>query len=110
MSGQRYKFRVTLKYCGSCNPHVDLPRIARKLIEIAEKRQEIILLPFSEEHVDAVVILCGCPRACGNKDEVRNKARLSLVIAGESLDSVPIPEERLVMALEEKLTAAIDRK
>ncbi len=98
-----YKVKVALKYCGSCNPLVDLTRVARHLAQVAEQRGNFKLVPISEEDVDVVVILCGCPRACGNTAESRARAKRSLVVAGESLRGKTVPEEHLPSAVEQEL-------
>ena len=101
------KARIALKYCGSCNPLVDLTRIARHVTELAEQRKDLEMVPASEEKIDLVVILCGCPRACGNKEEVRARAEQSLVIAGESLEGRHVPEKRLPEATAQALVETL---
>jgi len=61
------------------------------------------MVPLSEENIDVVVILCGCPRACGNKEEVKARAKRSLVTAGESVNRQPVPESDLPSAIEREL-------
>jgi len=53
--------------------------------------------------VDTVVILCGCYRACGNKKEIRAKATRSIVVAGETVDTVPVAEKNISTAVVKKL-------
>ena len=103
MSKNRRKVKVALKYCGSCNPRVDLSRIARHLAKVAEERGDFQLVPLSENDIDVVVILCGCPRACGNKGEVRARAKRSLLTAGESVNRRAVPEIQLPLAVEQEL-------
>jgi len=105
---QSPKFKVALKYCGSCNPYVDLPRIAHHLAQVADKRRDFELVPLSESGIAIVVILCGCPRACGNKEEVRARAGQSLVIAGESLQGKPVPEKCLPATVEWELVKILE--
>jgi sulfite reductase beta subunit-like hemoprotein len=96
-------FKVALKYCGSCNPRVDLRRIASYLTRRAEERGDFQLVPPSDESIDVVVILCGCPRACGNKEGVKARAKRSLVTAGESVNRQPVPESELPQLAEREL-------
>jgi len=102
--------KVALKYCGSCNPRVDLRRIARHLAEVAERRGDFQLVPLSEENIDVVVILCGCPRACGNKEEVKARAKRSLVTAGESINRQPVPESDLPLIVERELDKIVSER
>jgi len=103
VSKKNPKVKVALKYCGSCNPRVDLSRIARHLAKVAEERGDFQLVPLCENDIDVVVILCGCPRACGNKEEVRARAKRSLFTAGESVNRRAVPETQLPMAVEQEL-------
>ena len=103
MSKNSRQVKVALKYCGSCNPYVELTRIARHLARVAEERGDFHLVPLSEDSIDAVVILCGCPRACGNKAEVRARAGKSLLTAGESINGRHVPEAHLPSAVEQEL-------
>ena len=95
---------VALKFCGCCNPQVDLGGIAHHLAELAEEPGEFQLTPLLEDNIDIVVILCGCPRACGNKEEVRAKARRNLVVAGDRLDGKLLTEKQFPDAVQEKLS------
>ena len=108
MSKNSRQVKVALKYCGSCNPRVDLSRIARHLSKVAEEREDFQLVPLSENDIDVVVILCGCPRACGNKEEVRARAKRSLFTAGESVNRQAVPETQLPMAVEQELVKILD--
>jgi hypothetical protein len=108
VSKKHRQVKVALKYCGSCNPRVDLSRIARHLANVAEERGEFQIVPLSADAIDVVVILCGCPRTCGNKEEVRARAKRSLVTAGESVNKRAVPETDLPMAVEQELKKILD--
>ncbi len=56
-------------------------------------------VPLDGGDVDIVVILCGCPRACANKDEVKSLAKSDVVISGEGLKGVRVPEADLAVTL-----------
>ena len=103
MSRRGRNFRVALKYCGCCNPLVNLPALARHLAGLAQRWGSFHLVPLSGEDIDLVVILCGCPRACGDKPDVRAAAGQSLLVAGESLGRKPVPAESLPDALEREM-------
>lgn len=109
MTQKKIKTKVALKYCGSCNPQIDLRRIADYLTRVA-RRRPFKLMPLSGRKVDIIAILCGCPRACGNKAEVRARAKHCLVVAGESLDGKSVAEANLPIALEEALTRVSGHK
>jgi len=87
---------------------VELTRIARHLARVAEERGDFHLVPLTEDGIDMVVILCGCPRACGNKAEVRARAGKSLLTAGESINGRHVPEAHLPSAVEQELIKILD--
>jgi hypothetical protein len=103
VSKKEHCARVALKYCGSCNPSVDLSRITRYLVKKAGERGNFELVPLSEKDIDVVVILCGCPRACGDKEEVRAMAKWTLLVCGESVNKRAVTESELPLAVEEEL-------
>lgn len=101
--GNSRSIKIALKYCGCCNPQVDLSGIARYLSEVIQERGNLQLVPLSEDDVDVVVILCGCPRSCGGKAEVKARAKRSLTIAGASVDGRPVPQAELLTAAKREL-------
>lgn len=106
------KPKVALKFCGCCNPQVNLSRLARYLQNIAEEHAVFQLLPLSllpRESVEVVVLLCGCPRACVNREDVKARAQASVVVAGKSVDGEYVPEPGLTSAVEQKLMAVLKR-
>jgi hypothetical protein len=102
----RQKPKVAIKFCGSCNPYIDLSRIARHLTQEAAGQLGFHWLTSAanDDDVDVIVILCGCPRACADRDEVRSRARYALTVAGENLDGTAVSEADLPRAVEQKLS------
>jgi len=88
---------------------VDLSRIAGSLAKIAEEGKEFQLVPLSQDNIDIVVILCGCSRACGDKEEVKAKARLSLLVAGERVGWEHVTDEHLPAAVQDELERLLDQ-
>ena len=103
MAQHNQPIKTAIKYCGCCNPQVDLSKIAHHLADMAETGVDFVLVPLSEDSIDIVVILSGCPRACGNKEEVKARASQHLIVAGESLNGKAIREEHLPAALQQQL-------
>jgi sulfite reductase beta subunit-like hemoprotein len=106
--GNSRDIKVALKYCGCCNPQVDLTRIARHLADLAKARGDFRIVPLSQDDVEVVVILCGCPRACGNKEEFKARARRSVVVTGESLAGRSVPEADLPSAAAQEVANIFD--
>ncbi len=97
------RVRVALKYCGSCNPTIDLSKVGRELREAIGKDDRLVLVSPYEDSIDAMVILCGCPRACGDKEELRTKAPFCIVSAAGMVNKVSVPESSISVAILEKL-------
>jgi len=101
------KRRVSLKYCGSCNPLIDLPKIGQALPAAISQETDLLFVSADETNIvtniDTIIILCGCPRACGNKEAIRVRASNCIVVAGESVDAVPVAEKDISTAIIKKL-------
>jgi hypothetical protein len=76
-----------------------LAALAGQVRKRSASRPEIEIVPFDYPGVDLLVILCGCLRACADKDEVRAAAERHIVIAGQSLAGTPQNEDRLAALL-----------
>ncbi|MBA7661288.1 hypothetical protein ES703_69303 [subsurface metagenome] len=98
-----YKLKVTLKYCGSCNPLIDLIQIGNKLKEAIENAPELQRVSPDDDPIDVVVILCGCPRKCGDKESFHKLAAHSIVIAGGMVDLMPTAEKDIPEQVMQKL-------
>ncbi len=66
--------KIGIKYCGGCNPGYER-------VEMMERVQfrfsdRFLFLRHDEPDIDALILTCGCPRAC----------------AGENLDIAKIPQ------------------
>lgn len=96
--------RFAIRYCGSCNPHTDVRWIGEKLKEKAQAINAQVVSPQTED-IDFLVILCGCPIACGDKPEIRSSAKEHVVVAGETVNRVSIDEKDIPEALFKLLAA-----
>ena len=66
-------------------------------------------VPLENGEVDIVVILCGCLRTCADRDDVKSLAKSNVVISGEGLRGVRVPEKDLTatLALELEMLASV---
>jgi hypothetical protein len=71
----------------------------------ATSRADIEFLPPDAASLDLLIILCGCLRACADKEQIRGLAGRHIIIAGESLAGTAQNEDRLATLL----AAEIDR-
>jgi hypothetical protein len=84
--------KVVLKYCGSCNPGIDLGAVGARLRDLLG--DAATFHAPGEPDADVVVILNGCATACADRHDVRALARTAIVVAGESVDLAPSPSAR----------------
>ena len=91
--------RIAVKYCGSCNPEVDLSRIGDLTVEQARGLGWEVVPVARVTRVDILVLLCGCPRTCIDTEELHQKAKNIVVVAGKRLGWHPVTEEELPSAM-----------
>ena len=96
--------RLAIRYCGSCNPHVDLSWIGEKLKEKAQAINAHLVSPQAN-NIDLLVILCGCPIACADKPEIHSLAKDYILVADETVNRVPTAEKDIPEALFKLLAA-----
>ena len=100
---------MALKYCGACNPDVDIHAIGRRIRELVGDSTELGRLASGD--ADLIVILNGCGVACADRPDVREQARAAIVVAGESVALRPVREaeiaERVAQVIEMQLDAPL---
>ncbi|MEE9399329.1 MAG: hypothetical protein V3V23_03585, partial [Dehalococcoidales bacterium] len=69
------------------------------------KEDALSPVPPENCNVAIMVILCGCPRACGNKEDIRTRASRYIVVAGETVNTAPVAEKDIGAAVLKKLKA-----
>ena len=95
--------RIALKYCGSCNPEVDLARIGRSVAELVQQQDWPLVTLGEGDDADVLVLLCGCPRTCIDKEELRRQTKQVVLVAGKCLGWRPMKEEDLPLAIMEAI-------
>lgn len=95
--------KVAFKYCGSCNPEIELSEVGHQIEEALQEAPDIKVVTRRSKAIDVMVILCGCPRACGDKKRVRKKAEHCIVLAGKTVDLVPFAEKELAAQVLKKV-------
>jgi len=101
---------VAVKYCGSCNPEIELADIGQKIEEALQEAPDINVVSRRSKAIDVMVILCGCLKACGDKKRVRKRAEHCVVMAGATVDLVPFAEEELAAQVIQKVKSLSSTK
>ena len=99
--------KVAFKYCGSCNPEIELSEIGHQIEESLQGAPDINVVSRRSKAIDVMVILCGCPRTCGDKKRIRKKAKHCIVLAGKSVDLVPFAEKDLPAQVIQKVKSCL---
>ncbi len=96
---------VALKYCGACNPTVDLAQIGRLVADLAREHgwQFAVLDKDEGAEADVLVLLCGCQRTCIDREEVRRHSKQVVLVAGERLGWHAVKENKLPLAIIETI-------
>ncbi len=95
--------RIAFKYCGSCNPEVDLAQIGRSLTAQVEQQGWQLITPGAGAEADVVVLLCGCPRTCIDKENSCHQTKQVVLVAGKRLGWLPLKEAALPQAVIEAI-------
>ncbi len=95
--------KVAVKYCGSCNPEIELADIGHKIEEALQKAPDINFVSRRSKAIDVMVILCGCLKACGDKKRTRKRAEHCVVMAGATVDLVSVAEKDLPAQVMQKV-------
>ena len=90
--------RIAVKYCGNCNPEINVPRIIGKWMKTL-KNDEITFHTEGETPADLLIIICGCRKACGDRPEVRAMGRQVILIKGKRIEGLSLGEVELTHRL-----------
>ena len=60
------KKRVGVKYCGGCNPSYERVEMVQEVQSLLKDR--FIFSTYDQQDSDIMLFVCGCPRACANKN------------------------------------------
>jgi len=89
---------VKIVFCGGCNPTIDRTALA------AELRAQPDLAAS-----EATVYISGCARSCASEHaSARDDPERVVVVAGETVDGLPVPAAALVAEIRRKLQGAAD--
>ena len=98
--------RIALKYCGSCNPEVDLARVGRSVTELVQQQGWLSVTLGEGADADILVLLCGCPRTCIAREELTRQASRVVLVAGKRLGWQPVKERDLAVAVIQAIQAS----
>lgn len=94
--------KVSLKLCGSCNPHIRPGHIYREIKEEAQREGlGIEFRPWDEPGSDLLLVISGCPVDCAERPVYETA---ELTVAGETLNRKPCSRGRLAKEVLRSIT------
>lgn len=67
--------KVGIKYCGGCNPKYEREETLNNLIK---RHKDWIIQDETAKDNDICLVICGCERACANKEGIVAKKIITL--------------------------------
>lgn len=93
---------IGLKYCGGCNPVIDRAALVQEIEKLLSTGWKLV----TERQADpweTALLVCGCPVACANREEVKGLARQWVLISGPMVDLQQVSEEEVAAVVSRKL-------
>ena len=84
--------RISIIFCGGCNPRIDRGKIARQVQNVLAARDYEVC--YNSLDADFIIYISGCTANCALKYNHSNHP--SIVVAAATVDVVAMEEESLV--------------
>lgn len=93
--------KVSIRFCGGCNPRIDRGLIAGRLrAALAEKGCEVV---FNQPDADAIIYLNGCAADCASRYNPPPAGTAVVNISAGAVDGKPVPEDELALCALDKV-------
>ena len=79
------KKKIGIKYCGGCNPFYERVEMVQQVQSVLKDR--FIFSVNDQQDSDIMLFVCGCPRACADKESNNLKAPSRSITAESDLKS-----------------------
>jgi len=89
---------IVVKYCGGCNCQIDRSKIIKDIENLLETDHHVTTDVVAGPY-ETGILICGCPAACARKAELDGLAKRWVVIAGQTVDTRELPQERIAAAV-----------
>ncbi|HNQ18580.1 MAG TPA: hypothetical protein PLW90_06235 [Smithellaceae bacterium] len=95
---------IGVRYCGGCNPTIDRVRIVSEIQKMlpggGTLTSDTNTAPW-----ETGIMMCGCVSTCIDKSEIRNLARRWIIVAGNNIDMLIVPEKEIAQTVVEKINS-----
>lgn len=89
---------IVVKYCGGCNCQIDRSKIIQDIEDTLGADHRVTTDAAAGPYA-AGILICGCPTACARQPGLAGLAGRWVVIAGQTVDTRDLPEERIAAAV-----------
>ena len=101
--------RVGVKYCGGCNPQIDRSRFVEELMKQMSGDVRLIACDTGRQW-EIGILVCGCPVACADRQEVRQTAREWIIVGGQTVEQRAVPERELATVVASQIKEKLLRR
>lgn len=85
--------KVGVKFCGNCNPCVDMPAL---LQELALRAEKVTFVRWDNAGYDVLLVLSGCRCDCSTRPAFAGPI---VVATNEAVDRWPVASDKLLAAI-----------
>ncbi|MBP2652736.1 MAG: hypothetical protein H6Q73_305 [Firmicutes bacterium] len=94
------KRRISISFCGGCNPRIDRKRIAEEVEDYLTPDGYIVV--YNSAEVDLIVYLSGCSANCAHRYSGSDTP--GVVVAGNTLNAMAVTAEELSFLISGKVS------
>ena len=97
--------RVSIKFCGGCNPRIDRGRVAKEVAQSLAPLGYEIFYNITDD-VDYIVYISGCTVSCARKNS--DTTVQFVTVAGTTINLMPADEEELANKIISKVRDEVE--
>ncbi|MCM0757647.1 hypothetical protein M7775_03560 [Sporomusa sphaeroides DSM 2875] len=101
------QYRVSIKFCGGCNPRIDRMRLAEQIRKFClEQGHEVI---YNSLDADLIVFLSGCTAGCSRRYSPPGSTVPVIDVNADSVDGIRVEENQLGPYINGKIPLLLPR-
>ncbi|WP_425058905.1 hypothetical protein SCACP_35530 [Sporomusa carbonis] len=99
--------RVSIRFCGGCNPRIDRGQIAGQIREFLTARGVDVV--YNTDAADVIIYLSGCPADCAYRYSDGGSNIPSLIVRADTVDGITVGTGELAAYIAAKTISYIER-
>lgn len=84
--------KLRIKYCGGCNPIIDRKKVVD---EVTDAIKATTSLELTEDEAEVAMVVCGCPVACVDIDNIKSHVKKLVLVAGDNVNYRHVPRDQM---------------